>query len=232
MDPAQIEKFGRQHGYRGAHIYVRHAAIARVINCLHPRTLLNVGSGLGLLEHRLAPDLVVDGFDTDPAAVAIANDVAAQDGRLFTYVTGDVRDATIERRYDVVLCSEMLEHLPGNDDFGMLTCLRKWLADGGRIVITVPNALQFRNRVRALMGLRPVLMDRTHVREYRREEVETLIRVAGYRVVTREQAVLYLPFERTLQCFVSPSGAFRERVVRMVPDFASHFIYVLEDAVA
>jgi 2-polyprenyl-3-methyl-5-hydroxy-6-metoxy-1,4-benzoquinol methylase len=230
MDPAQIEQLGRQHGYRGAHIYVRHAAIARVINRLRPGKLLNVGSGLGLLEHRLAPDVVVHGFDPDPSAVAVANEIAMQSGRSFQYAAGDVRQATVTRQYDVVLCSEVLEHLPGNDDFGLLTLLRQWLLPDGHVVITVPNALQFRNRVRSLMGLGPVLMDRTHVREYRRPEIETLIRLAGYRVVAREQAVLYLPFERTLQRLIPPGGDLRKRVIRLAPDVASHFIYVLQDS--
>ena len=88
------------------------------------------------------------------------------------------------RGYDVVVCAEVIEHLPVSPA-SALGFLGSALRPGGWLVLQTPNAARIGNRVRLLAGrnpfeeLRDDLVSPGHIREYTVDEVLELGRAAG-----------------------------------------------------
>jgi SAM-dependent methyltransferase len=112
------------------------ARIASVLRALNPhcRTVLDVACGTGEHARLLAADgFVVDGLDLDPVFVRIAGQKHPA-GRFFE---ADMADFRLSHRYDAVLCLfSSIGYLRTLDRVtDALTCFRKHLAPGGRIVV-------------------------------------------------------------------------------------------------
>jgi SAM-dependent methyltransferase len=86
--------------------------------------------------------------------------------------------------YDVVVCAEVIEHLPVSP-LPALRFLGSALRPGGWLVLQTPNAARAANRLRLLAGrnpfeeLRDDLVSPGHIREYTVDEVVELGRAAG-----------------------------------------------------
>jgi SAM-dependent methyltransferase len=115
----------------------RWAFVDTVVRARRPRNVLDVGCGSGdLLTAPLAaayPDVEVVGVDADADSLAHAT---TRHGRAnlcflpFNQLPG-------ERRFDLVIASEVIEHVDAPDAF--LCELRARVADGGAIILTLPN---------------------------------------------------------------------------------------------
>ena len=87
-------------------------------------------------------------------------------------------------RYDLVVCAEVIEHLPISP-VNAVRFLGSALHPGGWLVLQTPNAARMGNRVRLLAGrnpfeeLRDDLVSPGHIREYTVDEVVELGRAAG-----------------------------------------------------
>ena len=88
------------------------------------------------------------------------------------------------RDYDVVVCAEVIEHLPISA-VHPLRLLATALRPGGWLVLQTPNAARLTNRLRLLVGRNPFeplrgdLVSPGHIREYTVAEVFELGRAAG-----------------------------------------------------
>jgi SAM-dependent methyltransferase len=174
------------------------------------RRILDVGCGEGALgaELKAAGAAEVTGIEiTGPAADGAAT-------RLDRLVRGDVRDAPLPfepGEFDYMIFADVLEHLP--DPEQVLTRLRPYLRDDGRIVVSVPN-----------MRFLPVLLklifdrwsytdagvrDRTHLRIFTRRSFVRMLRSQGLVVERLERN--YRLFEDQSQ--IGRVGALATRVV-------------------
>ena len=87
-------------------------------------------------------------------------------------------------RYDVVVCAEVVEHLPISP-VHVLRLLRTAVRDGGWVVVQTPNAARISNRLRMLAGRNPFELLREtpanpgHFREYTLRELLDLGQTAG-----------------------------------------------------
>lgn len=105
----------------------------------------------------------VFGLDSEPHAVALANQILA-DWQYCKVVVGSCYELPFEdRSFDVVLLTDVIEHLkqPSN----CLAEIARVLTDSGHLIITTPK---FRNDRK---------WDDRHEKEYSPEEFETLLRV-------------------------------------------------------
>lgn len=97
--------------------------------------MLDVGCGNGALLTRplaeLFPEIAVTGSDTDAPSLAWARAQPPLANLRFV----DALEA--EDRFDLVIASEVLEHVVRPDMF--LRDLRERVAEGGRLIVTVPN---------------------------------------------------------------------------------------------
>ena len=220
-----LKALGKRYGYKGEYIYIRYEKVAKIVNRLKGKSLLHVGCGLGILDHYLSPKFTIHGIDISLKEVVIAQRIAKILGREITYEIADVMAYKPERKFDVVLCSEVIEHIAAPES-EVIEALKTFVAKDGFIVITVPNRDQLRNRVRRLFGMHNVLMDKTHLREYNRKEIEGIIRNSGMEIIKMDTAVVYLPLDNFFREFISPSSRVRSVIADVVPCISSHLVYV------
>lgn len=77
------------------------------------------------------------------------------------------------RGFDVVICWDLLEHLPVSDLTWTLTKIREALKPGGRLIAHVPNA-------EGLFGARIFFSDCSHLWSFTPQCLDGLLREAGF----------------------------------------------------
>lgn len=125
----------------------------------------------------------VYGCEMDPAKAKLAAQFAE-------VAVCDIRDWTPPTSFDLIVCAELLEHLPPNDQVSLLANLRRWLRPGGRVILSTPQ----RNSSVALMERAYSVLrkrgrynwwDPSHVNVLRRKDLERLISESGFTVNRR-----------------------------------------------
>ncbi|MDT7858162.1 class I SAM-dependent methyltransferase [Rubrivirga sp. S365] len=117
-----------------------HDDVHRLVMEFGPASLLDAGCGEGFVAaalKRREPTLEINGVDADPAAVAYAQ---VRHGRAGSFSIGDLYGLPFDDgSFDVVLCSEVLEHL--EDPARALAELVRVARSG--VVLTVPREPYF-----------------------------------------------------------------------------------------
>jgi 2-polyprenyl-3-methyl-5-hydroxy-6-metoxy-1,4-benzoquinol methylase len=225
----RLRETGRTVGYNGIYIYLRYQAILRLLEGLPLGPTLAVGCGYGIFDRLLPADLDYTGIDLAEAEIAFASAWARAERPSFRYLRGalesfDFRGGT----FDLVILSEVLEHVPAPEVHGLLQRAVDLLAPGGKLLVTVPNHWTLRNRARRLLRRPTVLMDRTHLREFDLVGARHLLDDVPVTVRRFDAAVLYFPKERLVAKILAPGGAIRREVARRFPALASHFLLLAE----
>ncbi len=163
-------------------------ALVRAIGA--PRTVLDVGCGVGLngaAARRKGAH--VTGIETDPGSAAEAK--TRLDEVLAVDITdGDaVRAALGERRFDLILLADVLEHVA--DPLSVLRRLLGHLAEDGHVLVSLPNVAAWTVRLGLLAGrfdYRPSgILDDSHLRFFTRDTARRLLEDAGLEVLRIEQ---------------------------------------------
>ena len=114
----------------------RQVFVESVIRHAKPRTVLDFGCGTGTqLTWPLAeafPQVSFLGIDSDQTTIDWARKQPVPSN--LTYQT---QDGDTDQRFDMIIASEVLEHVECPDQ--LLRYFRDRLIDGGRLVVTVPN---------------------------------------------------------------------------------------------
>lgn len=135
----------------------------------HGKTVLDIGCGSGHGTHMLHQHAAcVWGVDIAPDAVAFA---AGRFPALRERVLASdaLHVGIADQQFDVVTAVEVLEHIPS--DGALLREVGRLLKPGGTALLTTPNRLVHSPGRVAHAPLNPY-----HVREYCRDELETLLR--------------------------------------------------------
>lgn len=151
-------------------------------------TLLDVGCGDGTKLTMLQPDsgCAVTGVDISPVAISMAKESFPR-GEFHTI---DIQHTSIPGKYEVVICSEVLEHVEA--DVPALKNIRE--ACDGTLVLTVPS------------GPRDATLRRWgHVRHYPKAELASKLVAAGYDIVK-------------LQCLGFPFHTLYRMGLNLIPD--------------
>ena len=148
-----------------------------------PRRVLDVGCGEGTVGaevKRLYPFCEVIGLEMNEDVAAIART------RLDDVLVGDVERLAIEvdGAFDAILYGDVLEHCI--DPWAVLRGHTELLADGGRVVVSLPNVRHWAVILGLLRGAWEYqdagILDRGHLRFFTRREGEKLLAQAGLRV--------------------------------------------------
>jgi len=154
------------------------------------QTVLECGCDTGYVSKALVEiGCTVTGIELNPAAAdaarAFCEDVFVTDldGFDFLLELGD-------RRFDVVLFGDVLEHL--KDPWGVLRRARAVLNPDGRVVASIPNIAERNVVLNLLLGQFEYrergLLDETHLRFFTAQSVRHLFEATGY-VVTRIERI-------------------------------------------
>lgn len=162
------------------------ALVLDAIRRLRPRRVLDVGCGPGRFAAALRGVDVV-GIELDDRLAAVAEQHCSHVIRGSVEEAAVVEDARSTGAFDIVLTLDVLEHLvcPAV----ALERLKTLLDPSGRIVVSVPNLLYYRERFNLLRGkfvTSPVggLYDHTHLHFYSKSEVLKLVHRSGLGVET------------------------------------------------
>jgi SAM-dependent methyltransferase len=156
--------------------------------CPEPVDVLDIGGGqYALLALKLWGDrsAVADVVDTQLGYV--------RDCGVATHVWNLAKeDAPFEQRFDVVIFSEVIEHLP-IPGYIALDRLRRVLKPGGLVICTTPNFYRLRNVVYTAIGKRiydhfklPEEGPLGHVIEYDQDRLSWAMQRAGFRNIQVE----------------------------------------------
>jgi 2-polyprenyl-3-methyl-5-hydroxy-6-metoxy-1,4-benzoquinol methylase len=116
--------------YDAPHERARYAVLVGFLREHAPRTILDVGCGVGLLRAHIEHLDFTAYHGIDPSAVAIQAATQRGFGRS-TFEVG----TTPTGKYDAVVCNEMLYYVDDLD--GLLECIRQSLVPGGRLITSV-----------------------------------------------------------------------------------------------
>lgn len=174
------------HCYDGR-LMPRHRIAADVLAAESPDCVLDVGCGEGTLGELLRNrnvDAELVGIDVSPTALELASE---HYDRVFEWNLDErsVTDDAFDVDPDAVVCMEVLEHLW--DPQSVLQDLRTLVPQaGGRLVVSVPNAVHWRHRLDYLRGRLP--QDYTlyggaeHVQQYTLSSFEDAVRATGFAI--------------------------------------------------
>ncbi len=155
----------------------RHKEIVKVIVHNFPSgnaQVLDLGCGEGHIEH-LLPERF-DIYACDISTVQVSNDELPNCH--FTEVDLNKQIPFKEMKFDVVIASEVLEHLA--KPYPVLAQLKNWLKDGGICLITIPN-ISNRQFVRQLAkGIYP--FDWSHCQFWSITEFKRLLKTNGLEI--------------------------------------------------
>lgn len=188
------------------------------------RRILDVGCGTGLLGRALKADQRnrrVVGITHSEEEAALAREVLDQVvvADLETSEFGDLGE------FDCVICSHVLEHLRNPEV--VLARLQGVLAPSGTLLVALPNALYWRQRLQFLAGrfryTQGGLMDSTHVVFFDWSTARGLVGKAGLQL-TGSAAEGGFPGSR----FLGVAGSLLDTVsLRLAPGlFATQFVLV------
>ena len=147
----------------------------------HPGTVLEIGCGTGFVLSALAktyPQTTFIGAEAHSAALPFAGKRVPKN---VTLIQCDGRDIPYHQEFDMVCAFDVLEHI--EDDAEVLTQLHNATADGGKIVVTVPQ--------------HPALWSASddiarHKRRYGRGEIAAKVKSAGFDILTASSFVTFL----------------------------------------
>lgn len=161
-----------------------------IVPRLTGRRILELGVGDQVWTPRLVerfPDVTT--VDASPTLLAAMKETLA--GKTWTPVECFFEDYEPADRFDTVLATFVLEHV---DDAELILRLahRKWLREGGRLVVAVPHALSLHRRLAVHMGIAShpgQLGDSDRRMHHKRcvtcHEMERMIVNAGFRVLEK-----------------------------------------------
>jgi SAM-dependent methyltransferase len=153
--------------------------------------VLDLGCSQGLLAKPLAEKGVeLTGVDRDPPS-----GISPYLRRYFQCDLEQPQGLPLERDFDYVVIADVIEHLRERQQ--LLRVARRFLREGGRLLVSTPNIALWFYRLSLLVGRfeygpRGVL-DRTHVHLYTRDTFRREVQRAGFRIV--REGVTALPFE-------------------------------------
>ncbi len=141
------------------------------------------------------------------------------DGRVDRFIEADLDRGLpedLDGPYDVILAADVIEHVRRPDL--LLNQIRGQLANGGSLVLSVPNFGHWYPRTRVALGMfdydRRGILDSDHVRFFTRRSLERLIENNGFSVIQSDATGL--PLEVSARGSASPTQPGSGRLGSMV----------------
>jgi 2-polyprenyl-3-methyl-5-hydroxy-6-metoxy-1,4-benzoquinol methylase len=203
----------------------------QIVDTIDPGAdVLDLGCSQGLLAKPLSEKGVeLTGVDQGPAGP-----VSPYVKAYYQHDLDRELDLPLGRDFDYVVIADVIEHLQSRHE--VLVAARRFLREGGRLVVSTPNIALWFYRLSLLVGrfeygARGVL-DRTHVHLYTRATFRREVERAGFRIL--RERVTSLPFEVVFEstgrnAWIRRIETFYHALARLWPEmFAYQFILEAE----
>lgn len=168
-----------------------YGAINEAVADLVPKnveSILDIGCGNGSLASYLTRQhhVAVDGITLSPEEASLAS---VHCKRVFTGDLNRFDFLSLEKQYDCIICSHVLEHL--YEPWDVVKKLEQILLPGGRLIIALPNVLYYKQRLQFLLGRFRYskaggLMDNTHFRFFDWESALTVLEGSSLTLLKKE----------------------------------------------
>lgn len=148
-------------------------------------TVLDIGCGNGELAEALrAKGCKVTGVDISEKAIEEAKKFL-DEGFCFDIEKENWPDKLLTKKFDLIIVSEVIEHL--FDPIVFMKKIKPLVKTGGRIIITTPNILFWKNRLKILFGKFQYedkgIMDYGHIRFFTTDTIKSFFKKSGFRIV-------------------------------------------------
>lgn len=149
------------------------------------KIILDIGCSGGELTRAISswPEVKIYGADISQKSLDLAGD--SLEGSFCFNVEDDIwPPALLDNKFDLIIASEIIEHLLLPEDF--LKKVKNLLGSNGKIIITTPNFLFWKNRLRMLFGkfeyTSEGLLDFGHIRFFTYGTAKDLFRHCGFKI--------------------------------------------------
>ena len=203
-----------------------------------PKRVLDVGCGQAALAAEIrALGHQVWGIEASPIAVEKAAPRIDRCIHADLLDTKAIEAALASERFDAIVFSDVLEHL--YDPLAALRFYAQFLAPGGRLLVSVPNALNWQTRLAFFFGRFEYqdtgVLDQTHVRFFTFRSAARLLEAAGCAIertdFTPQLVRAFLPaIKRLLVPRAAATGQEHTRAILDSPmfQFYRRWIYPVE----
>ena len=154
-----------------------------IISLIKPNTtILDVGCNTGMLGKVLCHQDILDGIDINSIALKKARSYYRH---LYKIDLSKHLALNIKFKYDYIIFSDILEHLPRPDL--LLLQVKKLLKPHGRIICSLPNIARFEIRLNLLFGhfdyTNSGILNQDHLRFFNQHSGKQLFLDTGYRIL-------------------------------------------------
>ncbi len=143
-----------------------------------------------------------------------------------TLVVGDAQNLPFKKNvFDVVGCRHVIEHV--SQDKKTLQDIFLSLKRGGQLKLVVPNRHNLRTKWRTKLKLKNPYTDSTHLREYSKDEVLSLLKETGFDVKDFKMQGFIPPIGLKAQMVVGhylPTGQALDAVGKVMPKYAAEIV--------
>lgn len=103
-----------------------------------PASILDVACRDGFVTRCFFPESEIVGIDINPESIDISNREAAKfPGARYSYSVQNIMTYATDRKFDLVWCSEFIEHIPQEDAASILSKITSWSKK--TVAITTPT---------------------------------------------------------------------------------------------
>jgi len=147
-------------------------------------SVLDIGCACGgnlMKIKELNPTAEVYGVELNDGAASIASCF----GKVVNYDIEKLEDNAWDRKFDVILMGDILEHL--HNPLNTLQRLRDFLEADGIVVASIPNVMHISVLAELLQGRWTYqdagILDKTHLRFFTKQEIQKMMETAGFNIL-------------------------------------------------
>jgi ubiquinone/menaquinone biosynthesis C-methylase UbiE len=156
----------------------------RIADLINDKQVLDVGCGRGLLHKIIGKN--VSYFGIDFAGEFLKNDNWLGFSSAHRIVASADKLPLRDNSFQVIVCSEVLEHLPYDLPEKCLSEIFRILKKHGVLIVSTPNFAHFTNRLYFLArGHIRGMNDIRHVKFFTKTDLKKLLKLAGFKFVER-----------------------------------------------
>lgn len=178
--PDEVQSPAEQEPGRDYYSNVRHEMVPFLP--LRYSRVLEVGCGEGVFAPLLQQPCEIWGVEMDAASAEVAR---TRLDRVLVGTFEQVQEELPFRYFDLVVCNDVIEHMPNPEAF--LAAVRTRMAPGAGIIASIPNMRHWEVLWQLLVRRdwkygREGILDRTHLRFFTEKSIRRLFEDAGFRI--------------------------------------------------